>query len=63
MGWQRLLEVFASCRRISHLDLLERLLEDLVSAPMVLSIVSRSIEHPGQRRLWSDPQGAVVLGP
>lgn len=63
MGWQRLLEVFASCRRISHLDLLERLLEDLVSAPVVLSIVSRSIEYPGQRRLWSDAQGAVVLGP
>lgn len=63
MGWQRLLAVFASCLRISHLDLLERLLEDLVSAPVVLSIVSRSIEYPGQKGLGSDPQGAVVLDP
>lgn len=45
----------------SHLDLLTRFSKDLVSAPMDLSIVSRSLEYPGQRNLGSNPQSTVAL--
>lgn len=58
MGWHRLLEVLTSCLRISPLDLLMGLLEDSVSAPLVLSSVSRSIEDAGQR-VWGQTLEAL----